>query len=145
VEQDIWKGIDWENAQNVLFSGAGKMRSLLFYMLLWLQKIRVMYKTLTFKNKEKILVVVATKKDVLQQDFKPGTPSIENSCLQVANKKQQTRNSNKTMAHKLTHQQGTIEAQLQNLQNATTYPTAAARSQIFKVESNNNKQHRTNQ
>jgi hypothetical protein len=63
-----------KNAPNVWFSGAGKMRSFLFYMSLWLRQRQVLYRTLTFKNKENIMVVAATQKDVLQQDFEPGTP-----------------------------------------------------------------------
>jgi hypothetical protein len=69
-----------------------------------------MYRTLTLKNKDKILVITITHKDVLQHDFEPGIPSIENSSLQVANNKHQTRNNNETMAWKLTHEQGTTEA-----------------------------------
>jgi hypothetical protein len=118
---------------------------------------------LTFKNKENIMGVAATQKDVLQQGWEAWTPSIEKYCLQVANNKQQTRNSNKTMAHKLTRQRRMTEAQLENLQTATTGPTdckveeqktseqprrgptAAAGPQLCKVESNNNNQHQTNQ
>jgi hypothetical protein len=139
------------------------MRSFLFYMSPRLRQRRVLYRTLTFKNKENILGVAATKKDVLQQGCEAGTPSIENTSLQVANSKQQTRNSNETMAQKLTRQRGMTEAQLENLQTATTGPTAckveeqqtseqpqrgptaAAGPQLCKVESNNNNQHRTNQ
>jgi hypothetical protein len=100
---------------------------------------------LTFKNKDKILVVAVTQKDVLQEDFEPGIPSIENSCLQAANSKQQTRNSNETMAPKLTRERGTTEAQLQTLQTATTGPTADAGPQPCKVEANKSKQQTTNQ
>jgi hypothetical protein len=46
-----------------------------------------MYRTLTFNNKENIMVVAATQKYVLQHDFETGIPSIENSCLQAANSK----------------------------------------------------------
>jgi hypothetical protein len=49
------------------------------------------------KNKEKIMVTRTTHKDVLQQNFKAGTPTIENSCLQGANNKQEKRNSNEMM------------------------------------------------
>ena len=86
-----------------------------------------------------------TQKYVLQQDFDPGISSIENSCLQAANSKQQIRNSNETMAPKLTREQGTTEAQLQSAQIATTGPTADARPQPCKVEANNIKQQTTNQ
>jgi hypothetical protein len=48
-----------------------------------------MYRTLTFNNKENILVVIATQKYVLQQNFEADTPTIENSCLQGENSKQQ--------------------------------------------------------
>jgi hypothetical protein len=85
------------------------------------------------------LVVAVTQKDVLQQDFEAGIPSIENSCLQAANSKQQTRNSNETMAQKLTRERGMTEAQLQNLQTATTGPTAAG-PQPCKVEETRAKQ-----
>jgi hypothetical protein len=98
-----------KNAPNVWFSRAGKMRIFLFYMSPRLQQRQVLYRTLMFKNKENILGVADTQKDVLQQDFKAGTPSIENSCLQVENRKQQARNSNETMAKKLTRQRGMIE------------------------------------
>jgi hypothetical protein len=85
-------------------------------MSLWLQQRWVLYRTLTFKNKDKILVIEVTHKDVLQEDFDPGIPSNENCCLQAANRKQQTRNSNKTMAPKLTRERGTTEAKLQTVQ-----------------------------
>jgi hypothetical protein len=87
---------------------------------LQLRQRRVLYRTLAFKNKEKILGVAATQKDVLQHGCEAGTPSIENSCLQVANTKHQIRNNNETMAQKLTRQRGMTEAQLENLQTTTT-------------------------
>jgi hypothetical protein len=106
AEQDIWKGSEWEkctkrmvsrnkkyeenigkNALNVWFSGAGKMRNFIFYMSIWPRQRRVLYRTLTFKKKENIMVIATTQKDVVQQDFEPGIPSIENSCLQAANNK----------------------------------------------------------
>jgi hypothetical protein len=63
------------------------------------------------------------------------------------------------MARKLTHQQGMTRAQPQNLQTATTGPTACkveeqqtneqatttTGPQLCKVESNKNKKHGTNQ
>jgi hypothetical protein len=88
-----------------------------------LRQRRVLYRTLTFKNKEKILVTTTTQKDVLQHNFEAGTPTIENSFLQGANNKQEKRNSNEMMAQKLTRQRRMTEAQLQNLQTATTGPT----------------------
>jgi hypothetical protein len=100
------KGTLGKNAPNAWFSGVGKMRSFLFYMSSLLRQNWVLYRTLTFKNKEKILVVAATQKDVMQQDFEAGIPSIENSFLQAANNKQQTRNNNETMAQNLTRQRG---------------------------------------
>jgi hypothetical protein len=84
-------------------------------MSLWLRQRWILYRTLTFKNKEKILVVEGTHKYVLQEDFDPGIHSIENYCFQAANRKQQIRKSNETMAPKLTHERGTIEAQLQTV------------------------------
>jgi len=117
-----------------------------------LRQRRVLYRTLTFNNKEKILVVAATQRDVLQQDFEAGTPSIENSCMQTANSKQQTRNSNETMARNLTCQRGMTKAQLpackveeQQTSEQPRRDSTAARPQLCKVEANNNKQHRTNQ
>jgi hypothetical protein len=89
------------------------------------------------------LVVAITQKDVLKEDFDPGIPSDENSCLQAANSKQQIRNSNKTMAPKLTH--GMTEAQLQTLQTATIGPIVDVGPQPCKVETNKSKQQTTNQ
>ena len=81
-----------KNAQNAWFPGTKNKRrksGFLFYMSPRLQQRRVLYRTLTFKNKEKVLVVTATQKDVLQQNFEAWTPSIENYFLQAANNKQQ--------------------------------------------------------
>jgi hypothetical protein len=114
-------------------------------MSLWLRQRWVLYKTYTFKNKDKILVIEITQKDVLQQDFEPRIPSIENSCLQAANRKQQTRNRNETMAQRITRERGTTEVQLQTLQTATTGPTVDAGLQPCKVEANMSKQQTTNQ
>jgi hypothetical protein len=80
-----------KNAQNAWFPGTKNKRrtsGFLFYMSPRLRQRRVLYRTLTFKNKENIMVATATQKDVLQQNFEAGTPTIENSCLQGANNKQ---------------------------------------------------------
>jgi hypothetical protein len=104
-----------------------------------------LYRTLKFKNKDKILVVAVTQKDVLQEDFEPGILSIENSYLQAANSKQKTRNRNETMAMKLIRERGMTEAQLQTLQTATKGPTADVRPQPCKVEANKSKKQTKNQ
>jgi hypothetical protein len=60
------------------------------------------------------LVVVVTYKDVLQEDFDSGIPSIENFYLQTGNNKQQTTNRKETMALEPTREWGMTEAQFQS-------------------------------
>jgi ribosome biogenesis protein Nip4 len=60
------------------------------------------------------LVIVVTYKDVLQDDFDLGIPSIEIFYLQTGNRKQQTMNRKETMALKLPCQWGTKKARFQS-------------------------------